>query len=1253
MKLLILLYCLLPLVLGALQISGVTATQAVFVYTSPSDHECQVQVSESAEFDSLVNDVNGALFTGANTDAAAAIGAATAGERVLVVGKRTAEKSGGRLYSRALRADTDHHARITCDGEVQTATFRTAQIAGIVPAETGFNPDGHGNWGMPDFDWMDRTKPVIDPLTGAAIYRVTDPRDAGFHVTRGFVSFFGGSGWNNTNNVLSGSTGSLARTGNTEPIFLVMDTVASTIFGGFAANEGWPRMSALAAQIFGSGTDASSENRQLDVCISVDSGQSCYTDPLRVTLPRNSAAALGAFPAQFPSANFTGWSRPIPSEHWTTSGYVTVNGHQVTLTRNRDNEIITYSHPKVSSSWFRPEWRAGTRIFIAGSSPTCPGNYCTVAAVQNRTSLTIQESLSIATDANYKSAGLGLMMLKTNATGTISVSANARVAAYLAHHAGTAEMCSRLPVTTTVDRHGTPLGRSITGYLCVINRARDSTGRLYFIGESEPEFRLLSMNAVPNAIPEHANSELPRGAGFLTSPNVFWSATDPNVYYLRVSTNGNSPSVFRLVYSGDYRENGSALWSYSQAGNVSGSDPVKWENLFRGEKAVRSQILARTTYNEERWPSLGNLVFGGLVGSKVFFYNLLSTQDLPCAVFTFDATTGIFERWFDTLGNGVGGLKFAGCHALRAYGDRIFLSAHTLTRRNVNTRYGGPFVAPVTHLLRGGASSTNTSLPEWTNGSYDSACPTDIPQLFKNMGATGNECLTVRLSGEPCSAVAEASEKNWTPCPWDSSRSWIGKPVEPGDVIQDYEKSIDPGTDIDSEYMLVLQRRELGGGAFELVMLRDSATGYACQKDRARGRSCVALRSQAQHTTGWSMMFRPLSGSLLYDPVAGAVDIENDAVGRGHFDIVALTEGRHTFVGITGQGYGARVNSGSYAFAPVNLIAQRPAFAGNSKNDNFTQSYPTAPTAMATGVNASIASDWRHINSVFGADWESPTQTVGEDQTFVQQPGTTQVYRITLSGSSAVGDYKREKLLAWAGQYVLEEKSGPGTILTDADVWRFCYAYRAGECQSSALAGQLFAVVPNIETTLPKCHVSQVSFRAACFFSISGVQTQVMQVRIERNDPAALRQRAVGHSLTRPGAQYVYSSARMFGNGTRILSSVYHHNGWFSGAVMIDPGSMVDDSVNRTTFEPVQISGLPPNSVVEFGYNQSFHCTARAEACRVAAPAINEAQPFSYAHEALAGVADTITIPALPGRVLYYRVLTDGVPHGVNVLAVR
>ena len=98
----------------------------------------------------------------------------------------------------------------------------------------------------------------------------------------------------------------------------------------------------------------------------------------------------------------------------------------------------------------------------------------------------------------------------------------------------------------------------------------------------------------------------------------------------------------------------------------------------------------------------------------------------------------------------------------------------------------------------------------------------------------------------------------------------------------------------------------------------------------------------------------------------------------------------------------------------------------------------------------------------------------------------------------------------------------------------------------------------------------------------------------------------------------------------------------------------VPDSVNRTHYVPVSVS-IPAkpgvdNAVIEFGYAESgdpaaYYCTARQEACVAQNSTINSRTPFYFAATEAGSITGmpcrtgcTITIPAVPGRVVYYRV---------------
>jgi hypothetical protein len=100
-----------------------------------------------------------------------------------------------------------------------------------------------------------------------------------------------------------------------------------------------------------------------------------------------------------------------------------------------------------------------------------------------------------------------------------------------------------------------------------------------------------------------------------------------------------------------------------------------------------------------------------------------------------------------------------------------------------------------------------------------------------------------------------------------------------------------------------------------------------------------------------------------------------------------------------------------------------------------------------------------------------------------------------------------------------------------------------------------------------------------------------------------------------------------------------------------------NDSTSRSTYVPEIVNGVANNVYVEFGYDEygsdgvtKFYCTTRAENCRVGSSTINEAVPFQYASEQLTNANGfTVVIPALPGRLLYYRSVINGVPQPTEV----
>ena len=91
---------------------------------------------------------------------------------------------------------------------------------------------------------------------------------------------------------------------------------------------------------------------------------------------------------------------------------------------------------------------------------------------------------------------------------------------------------------------------------------------------------------------------------------------------------------------------------------------------------------------------------------------------------------------------------------------------------------------------------------------------------------------------------------------------------------------------------------------------------------------------------------------------------------------------------------------------------------------------------------------------------------------------------------------------------------------------------------------------------------------------------------------------------------------------------------------------VVLDSVNRGTFIPVTVEGTRSAGVrtrVKFGYDLTYACTSRREACYAVSGTIDEKNPFLFATELGAQNGDAsadyrISIPGVSGKVVYYQV---------------
>jgi hypothetical protein len=474
-------------------------------------------------------------------------------------------------------------------------------------------------------------------------------------------------------------------------------------------------------------------------------------------------------------------------------------------------------------------------------------------------------------------------------------------------------------------------------------------------------------------------------------------------------------------------------------------------------------------------------------------------------------------------------------------------------------------------------------------------------------------------------------------------------PLAEGDWLKDAT------TSLDNESFRIVRKTSVGDNLIQLVLQRNASFSYC-----AFGKDGVNSDVNMLHVTGWSIYAAPpescYSSNLIIDIQHNEVYPINQNLMRGHFDVSQTGPTSDNWIGI---GYSVFHNRDrKQVWAPIDYrVSQDPAFASWRSNEGGVQSYVSIKQKDSAPHRRRFAFDFRHYNGSFGGALESPGQVLGSTNGLALVPGTLQVYRLAVGGTV---DAKRGVINVWAGENVLREKSLStlGDTITDGDEWQFCYAYRASECRNGSSPGDLYAVLPRIDP-VTQCWTSQLNLRVACAFAGPVTAMQATQVRIDRPDPYGMSMRGLGALLMGPNQQYVFSKVLPTPDARYLLFAGFMLSGYHTGLMALKIPEFNDDSINRSTYIPIDVRGVGTSVYVEFGYEEfgassDFYCTTRKEACRVSASTINTVNPFVFGHEAISSVSGSysIAIPAISGRLLFYRVVDDGLPGPTRVIAV-
>ncbi len=1263
-----------------------TPTQVILKYTAPSDSPCTIQVSESPTLSPLVHDVDPSLFPGANLDGRA--GNLTNGlERTFVVGARRSDVArDNKLYSRALQANTQHYYQINCDSTLVTGQFMTDNppFGNSYSDNPPFNAAGFGNYGWPTIDWTDQSTVYIDPLTGIALKRFTQPGAFGFQggsAGSGALPVYWdrNGAWSNAGNITSGASTSLATYSgaSSDTIFVAWDNNSLDPDGaqlsgynpiGFSLDN-------LQLNLFGSGTDPSAENRTVSVCLAYYDSQTCETGWSDIVLPQSLASTPVNYPdsATFPNAGFwAGWGT-VPRRSalgvWTAT--VSVNGNTVS---NADGS-------------FNTAWQAGGKYYIAGSSPACTNNLCTIASITNNQLMTIVETPGTLTTVQGYSATAGFLIRKKTGTGSVSISASSQFAASnqnLLPGTGSFQLCAPNAVTVSYEADGVTPIPPVLGELCLINSVgpgSNSVAGLYLLIPSTGTTRFIN--------PMFVDAEQGVPSDYVQKAGIggIWGVVDPvspTTFYFSYTygsgVNAGKTALIRAQYQTGPQCVFQAYWAganhpalYASPGAQPGMLPHSYPGvqgldsmdglsscmaytnvtLPSQGRDVDSQIQAQPNYK----PIFGTV--GGvsnILGGKALFILTPGAREEPGLLYVFDLATGNLELASDTFSTYP--LRWAAIHSASQQGSDRFIGIATSNGLGYYSNFvpdpgyfRGPYTFVPTAVWKWGAWSSDTSLP--ADGSINVACPAGLPEALVANGATGANCIQFKsqmaCNTNPYLPGSGQTEAQAFPCPYNPAYSMLA-PLAPGDYIRSVA-ALQAGGTVPYEYLQIVQVTSLGSNVWQFTASRVATSGKICDPNypnlEAWPNGWVGV-PVSQCNSDFFADTTNLAGGYFPAPTSSHYSSGVGSGGENPTTVTAATQGVNHRIYYQ-QPFAAPT-------APPFFISADVFFHGMEAPSLF-QSYPSNMQMSVTDpIDKNWFLDFHTLNPSSGGGWEFPAG----NSTVFQTPatlvsGTSNVWKF--SAPKGPVDFKTQPVVAYAGGYLLQDVSSPatGNIITDSTPWQYCVVYFAGECQTGSAVGEAYMSVPLVGGSyagnIGYCNSNTVQWVMPCANTLAANAAQIIQSRDDVPDPHALNWRRLGFGLMGPGRQYEFSTAVPDPTGSWAVFACNWCDGVRNELFMAKLPPLPSDANaaqpgNDFQLVTVNLGANPKldSARVRFGYAENghpslFYCTTRQESCSTTA---DSSMPFAYESEGpvwqSCSAGCTIQVPALPGRVLYYAI---------------
>ncbi len=1252
------------------EVAGVTATQAVIHYQAPNAADCSVKVSQDRSYSPLAYDVDPVLFPGSNLDSrAGSLISPTKTDRYFVVGHKRADlASDGKHYSRALQAFSEYFYQVNCSGNIQSGRFVTLNpsLGNDYPEPAPFDATAYGNYAWPTIDWNDQSKTYVDPMTGILLKRATGPGWYGQFQkgkTFGYAMDLNGA-WTSPANILSGTNSTKAGYSGAggDPIFLAFD--ADQLTGNNNATfNGWQPSSQtldnVMVRIFGTGSGVVSG------CLSDDSGTHCASPAVNiVTLASGGGNPAGTFPIScgsdgatgcFPNNGYWGgWNfTPIRGQMGALKGTVKVSGSAVTAGSNTTFDL---------------NWKPGSKMYIAGTAPACANNLCTVSQINSSTSMTILEVPPAASNAAFKTANSGVLLWINKAGGTYSASISANLDYSYSDQAtipgnGTWAQCSSNPVTVSYAADGVTPITPVPGELCLGQHQYGAGQYLYLLIPSSGETRLLS----PIYFFNGTDPQVDQSTGIAALGAAF-DATDGNTIYVQVNTAGGL-TIFKGTYNaavGKYRTYSHSLYPSQTLSYVPGEDttgPVfqgnawadaamTWTNQTRASqgKDLGSQIAA----GNPNWdpsiflsPSISKVAAGRAFtgnGPKSFgeTINLINSFDLATGQMIQSTSTWttfparwcaihsnlVLDGWYGLMCNPLGGAyQFQG---------------------NSNITAIGPWQLTPTQVKKNGAYSPDTSL---TATSPLDPCPT-IPAFLASAVPVNPACVTFH-SQMACSHTPSTGENVKWPCEYNAAWSELQQ-IAPGDglyVLNGNAKvetllviSVTCNGSSDPTSMAACK----GTSNYEFTAVRGTTDkGYVAAPNGWKAYAVppsTDCDATLPCTPGVGLWFKASDPTVTWRLDPGVFGSHSDlgngpTPGAANYCITGACRFNIPFEKQIGTGFTTAKKFGDGTFGGVQGAAS-------------LQGYPSVHQFTAPPTEQVWMLNYRHLNPSLGSGFDIAAD-VGP-VTYNLVAGTQHVFRFTSINGGL--HYKIVPVIAYAGIHLLQEVSSPatGNIITDSTPWKFCVVLNAGECRTGSAVGEAYLSVPSgIVRQSQNCVSNWYDDNYPCVMTPIAKAAFAVQEGISKDDPNGTNWRRITMGFAGYGRQFQFASFIPEPTGTWG----YMQGFWLDGVrndlfmAKLPPWpNPQQPTFNGTNFikQAVQIGASQnlTNARIRFGYTENgsasdFFCTARQEAC-VTSAAPTAASPYWFASEnagwqpCTAGC--TISVPAIPGRVLFYAV---------------